>query len=430
MNDHFSRRDFMKSAAAAGVVSALSSGRVYGANERIRLGVIGTANRGGQIIDAALKHDVAEIVAICDVDAAAMDKAKEKIPGNVDLYRDFRELLDRKDIDAVLVATPDHWHALHTILACEAGKDVYIEKPISKTIVEGRKMIEAARRTNRVVQVGLQRRSSELYQALHQYVQEGSAGKVTVARCYRITNMYPDGIGHAPDSEPPEGLDWDLWLGPRPERPFRKTIAPYKFRWWQLYSSQLGNWAVHYFDLIRWILDEQSPASVCAIGGIYAVDDDRTIPDTMEVTYELASGRLVQFSQYEANGHPMFPFGDLELRGTLGTVHSHNNKFQVTPEKGGQFQDPAPRMEPYSHESKQPDPTIAHMGNFFDCIKSRELPNCDIEEGHRSTVFAHVGNISYLTKARLNWDAENERFIDNDDANALLQYEYRPPWTL
>jgi predicted dehydrogenase len=430
MSDHFSRRDFMKTAAAAGVATALSQNRVYGANERIRLGVIGTANRGGQIMDAALKHEAAEIVALCDVDTAAMEKAKQKLSGEPALFQDYRKLLEQPDIDAVLVATPDHWHALQTIHACEAGKDVYIEKPLSKTIVEGRKMIEAARRTNRVVQVGLQRRSSELYQALHEYVRAGSVGKVTVARCHRITNMYPSGMGKATPSDPPAGLDWDLWLGPRPDRPYQENVTPYRFRWWELYSSQLGNWGVHYFDLIRWILDEKSPASVCAMGGIFAVDDDRTIPDTMEVTYELASGRLVNYSQYEANGHPMFPFGDLELRGTQGTVHSHNRKFQVTPEKGGQFQDPAPRMEPYSQESDQPDPTIAHMGNFFDCIKSRELPNCDVEEGHLSAVFAHVGTISLLTKSRLQWDGEAEQFVDHDEANELLHYAYREPWKL
>ncbi|MBI3117970.1 MAG: Gfo/Idh/MocA family oxidoreductase, partial [Candidatus Hydrogenedentes bacterium] len=334
------------------------------------------------------------------------------------------------DIDAVLIATPDHWHALQTIHACEAGKDVYVEKPLTQTIVEGRKMIECARRTNRIVQVGLMRRSSELYQQLHEVVKAGKLGKVTVARAYRTNNMYPKGIGKAAPSEPPATLDWDLWLGPRQERPYQATIAPYKFRWWQQYSSQVGNWGVHYFDLIRWMLDESAPVSVCAMGGRYAIDDDRDIPDTMECTFEFASGRILVFGQYEASGRKMFPFGDIELRGTLGTAYSSTERYEIFPEEGGQFQDDAPRMEPLKATSEQGDTTEEHMRNFVDCIKSRNRPNCDVEDGHLSTVFAHLANISLATRQRLDWDPQAERFTNSDAANELLHYEYRKPWTL
>ena len=193
-------------------------------------------------------------------------------------HTDFRRVLDQKDLDAVIIATPDHWHAVQTIMACDAGKDVYIEKPFSYTIREGRRMVEAARRNDRVVQVGTQRRSSKLYAELAAMVQSGAIGKVTVARAGLTDNMTPAGIGRVPDSAPPPGLDWDMWQGPRPERPFNLNVLPYKFRWWKDYSSQMANWGAHYFDAIRWIVGETAPSAVVGCGGVYAVDDCRTNP--------------------------------------------------------------------------------------------------------------------------------------------------------
>lgn len=419
--------------AAVGTAAGLAGGRAYGANERIRLGVIGTANRGGQLVGATLPHQDAEIVALCDVYRPALAKCAEKLPRAADQYGDYRKLLERKDIDAVLIATPDHWHALQTIHACEAGKDVYVEKPLSLTVVEGRKMVETARRTNRIVQVGLHRRSGQIFHRLAEFVQNGGIGKVTVAHCYRITNMFPNGIGKAAPSDPPADLDWDMWLGPQAMRPYQENICPYKFRWWKAYSSQIGNWGVHYFDLIRWVLGEAAPCSASAHGGKFAVDDDRTIPDTMQATFEFASGRLLIFGQYEASGNDPFPNqSEIELRGTQGTLYADDRGYRVVPEHGGQFQDEAPRMDPLqvSAEGGRRDMTSDHVRNFLDCIKSRERPNCDVEEGHRSTIFAHLGNIALETKSRLEWNAAAERIMNIEAANAHLHYEYRAPWTL
>jgi predicted dehydrogenase len=432
MSHDISRRSFIAGGAAATVgLSAFAQTPGAPPSERIRIGVIGTANRGGQLIEAILENrDQAEIVALCDVSATAMEKAKKDVPGEVATYSDYRKLLEHKDLDAVAIATPDHWHALQCIDACRAGKDVYVEKPLAQTIVEGRRMIEVARETNRIVQVGLMRRSSVLYTRLHDFLKEPGIGKVTVARAYRLSNMFPNGIGKAQDQEPPADLDWDMWLGPREKRPYRPTITPYKFRWWDGYSSQLGNWGVHYFDLIRWMLDEVGPVSVSAHGGRFAIDDDRTVPDTLETVFEFASGRLVIFGQYEASGKKMWEFGDIELRGTNGTVYSTTRKYEVIPETGGQYGDKQPKMEGKTETSQQDDTTAAHMRNFFDCIKSRNRPNCDVEEGHRSTLMAHLGNIALATRARLDWDPVNERFTNNEEANKLLHYEYRSPWTL
>jgi predicted dehydrogenase len=405
---------------------------VVGANDRIRLGFIGVANRGGQLLTAFTTHDDIEVVALCDVYRPALEKANARFDGKAATYGDFRELIDRKDIDAVVIATPDHWHAIQTVTACDAGKDVYCEKPMSITIHEGRRMVEAARRNQRVVQVGTHRRSSPLYQKLSEETVAGKVGKITVSRAYRLSNMYPSGIGHQPTAAPPADLDWNMWLGPRPEQPYQENIAPYKFRWWQLYSSQMGNWGVHYLDAIRWCTGELAPSSICAMGGRFAVDDDRTIPDTMEVTFEFASGRLVIFGQYEASGNPAFPFGEIELRGTQGTLYVSATGYEVVPERGGQFQDPAPRMEPEKVEAKggNADLTALHARNFLDCMRSREKPNADVEIGHRSTSMSLLANISLMVGERLEWDADKERFTNSDAANDLLHYEYRKPWKL
>ncbi|MCK4629145.1 MAG: Gfo/Idh/MocA family oxidoreductase, partial [Sedimentisphaerales bacterium] len=284
------RRNFLKNSAAATLALHTLGSPVIrsalGANEKIRVGFIGMGNRGTQLLMGFMKQNDVEIAALCDVyepyitrDFSQVDqrlikslkgkipKMGEKFPGKVARYKDFRRLLDQKDIDAVVISTPDHWHAIQSIMACQAGKDVYVEKPLSITIYEGRKMVEAAEKYKRIVQVGLHRRSSEIYRQLAKDVPAGKIGKVTVARAYRVSNLYPNGIGRCPDTDPPKGLDWDMWLGPRPMRPYKDNITPYMFRWWRAYSSQMGNWGVHYCDAIRWVLGEQAPISISAHGG-------------------------------------------------------------------------------------------------------------------------------------------------------------------
>jgi predicted dehydrogenase len=453
MASQVNRRDFTKvaiaGAAAVGTPASAREERIVGANERVRIGCIGVGNRGVQVLSAFCAHADAEIVALCDVYEPYLNGEYDKIDSRfkelakrvptkqpdfgrpVDRVKDFRRLLDRKDIDAVIVASPDHWHAIQATMACAAGKDVYCEKPLTIAVREGRRIVEAARKHDRVVQVGLQRRSSKLYAQLAEVVKSGAIGKVTVARACYTSNMTPDGIGKAPDSSPPEGLDWDMWLGPRPERPFNEDIMPYKFRWWHLYSSQMANWGVHYLDAIRWMVGEEAPASLSAHGGVYAVRDNRTIPDTAEVIFEHASGMLTIFGTYEANGHPGLKAGEIELRGTLGTVYAGIDRFEIIPERGGQFQDPKPRRKPQTVSSAENYNELdqAHARNFLDCVKSRRRPNADVEDGHRSTTFALLANIALATKARLDWDAKAERFTNNDQANDLLDYEYRRPWS-
>ncbi len=449
MKSNLTRRTFHGAALTAAAAS-LAPASALGANDRLRLGFIGVGNRGCQLLKGFLAHPDAQVVALCDVYEpylkADYDKVDPRfanldgripkmpaVPGNVDRVKDFRRILDRKDIDAVVIATPDHWHAIMTIEGCQAGKDVYCEKPLSITIKEGRAMVAAAREHDRIVQVGTHRRSSRLYAEAVELVRSGALGKVTVAKTAYTSNMTPKGIGHAADSEPPKDLDWDLWLGPRPARPFNENIMPYKFRWHQLYSSQMGNWGVHYLDAIRWLTGELAPASVSAHGGRFAVNDDRTIPDTAEVIFEHASGMLTVFSIYESTGQPVLRTGaEVEIRGTIGTLYINTAGYEIVPERGGQFQDPAPRRKPVAVKTptRESDLDTVAARDFLDNVKAHKRPIGDVEEGHRSTTFAHLANIALATKTRLEWDAQAERFTNCDAANKLLHYEYRSPWTL
>jgi predicted dehydrogenase len=434
-----SRRRFQKTAATTFVLSAgtaLSRARAAGANDRVGLGFIGVANRGSQLMKAFAEHEDCQPVAVCDVDsnamAAAAKKARETAGSSVHQTGDYRELLERSDVDAVVIASPDHWHALQMIEACQAGKDVYVEKPLSATIVEGRAMVNAARKFNRVTQVGTHRRSSPLYHELAGRVQDDLLGKVCVSRAYRLSNMAPAGIGKLPTSKPPAHLNWDMWVGPRAKQPYQDNIAPYKFRWWQDYSSQMGNWGVHYLDAIRWCLGEEAPSSVCAMGGRFGVDDDRTIPDTMEVTFQFASGRLAVFGQYETSMNPTLASGEIELRGTKGTAYVSERQYEILPERRGQFskQEDFAKPETRSEVSNNHVLTVNHARNFLDCMVSRERCHADIEIGHRSTTFCHLANISQTLGKRLDWDAKAERFTNDEAANDMLHYEYRAPWKL
>src|SRR5829696_362819 len=253
------RRDF----TAAAAVTALSAGRVMGANDRVRVGFIGLGNRGDQVLSAFLTHKDAEVVAICDIYQPYLDFASKKIGGNPEQFRDYKKLLEKKDIDAVVVATPDHWHALMTVDACKAGKDVYCEKPLSLVVAEGRAMVKAARDNKRVVQCGIQRMSSPMCQEAEEVVRSGGIGKVTAVRCFHVQNEWPKGIGSPADEEPPKGFDWDAWTGPAPMRKYNKNRSFYRFRWFYDFSGgQLTNFGVHYLSQIHACLGVDAPKSV------------------------------------------------------------------------------------------------------------------------------------------------------------------------
>ncbi len=459
------RREFItrSTAAAAGIsvglnaFSSVKTGRIIGANDKIRVGFIGVGNRGSQLLKMFMQNKDCEVTALCDVYEPYMLRDRSKVdqkylsdrPGRIPemgekfnippkVFGDYRQLLEDKNIDAVVIATPDHWHALQTVHAIQAGKDVYVEKPLTQTIYEGRKMVQTQEASDRVVTVGLNRRGSLVYQKLAREIPKGKIGKVTVARAARISNMYPDGIGKMKPEQPPKGMNWDMWLGPRRVRPFQYNIAPYMFRWWSDYSSQMGNWGVHYMDAIRWMLNETAPLAISAHGGNYVLDHDGDIPDTMQVCFEFASGAIILFSIFEANSDNPFPDGELELSGTKGNVFASERGYKIVPAIKGQFQDWENLIEPEEFtnpnrdrvDGSSTDSTSQLIRNFLDCIKSREKTICTLEDGHRSTTFAHLANIALATKQRLTWDAQNERFTNSNEANEMLHYEYRKPWKL
>ncbi len=459
------RREFVKGSACAGLSLAVPS-ILQAANkgQKVRMGFIGVGNRGTLLLHTFMKHADVEVTALCDVyepylnrDAAAFDPNFRKFAMNlprfteldkrlahVKRYTDYRKLLEDPNVDAVCIATPDHWHAIQTIEAIQAGKDVYVEKPLTGTIVEGRAMVNAQKNSDRVVAVGLNRRASDAYHELKKQIDTGRFGTFRVGRAARYSNLFPHGIGMCPDCPPPKGLDWDAWIGPRPYRPYRYTTAPYFFRWHQDFSSQMGNWGVHYIDVMRWMMGEEAPTAVTAIGGQYYLDHDADIPDTMEVIFEFADKRMINFSIFEG-GSAGIPSsagvsGEIELQGSDGLVYASEDGFTILPhDRPREFNNPkSPTFEKSVYVAKNEiaadgssaGSTDRIVRNFIDCVKSRGTPCCTLETGHRSTSFAHLGNIALKVGGRLEWDAKAERFTNSEKANKLLHYAYRDGYKL
>jgi predicted dehydrogenase len=417
---------------------------VLGAAERVRVGFIGLGNRGDQVLDAFLQQPDVEIAGVCDLYQPYVDFAAGKSGSHPKGFNDYRRLLDMKDLDAVVIGTPDHWHALQTIHACQAGKDVYVEKPLSLCVAEGRKMVEAVRKYGRVCQVGIQRASSPMLNEVVELIRGGAIGKVTVARCFHVQNEWPKGIGNPPDEPAPSGLDWDAWLGPAPKVAYNRNRTFYRFRWFYDYSGgQLTNFGVHYTDTIQRALGQDAPLAVVAMGGKLAIEDNREIPDTMEVLWTYPGGTLVSFTQINTNAALAAAKScEIEFRGTKGTLYVYGGGYEVVPDSITPNEFPArtpidrslergyrtgakPVIE--AKQVKGEAGTAAHARNFLDCVKSRETPSCDIEVGHRRTSATLLGNIAWRLKAYLEWDRGAERFTNNAEANKRLRYDYRPP---
>jgi predicted dehydrogenase len=444
---NLSRRAF---AGGAALTTAASYSRILGANDRISLGYIGVGNRGDQLHGAFLEYGDCQTAAICDLRDDHVDFAVNKSRATPKRYKEYRKLIEDKSVDAVVIATPDHWHALMFIDACNAGKDVYVEKPLSLTVVEGRKMVEAAERTQRVSQVGIHRRSSVSLKEAADYVRSGGIGKVTVAKGFHIQNEWPNGIGKPPDGPPPNEWEWDQWLGPAPKVAYNRNRTYYNFRWFYDYSGgQLTNFGVHRLDLMRWCLGQDSPIAVTAMGGKFAIEDNREIPDTLEVLWKY-QGTLMVFCQYNANAAPgAFRDGLMgELRGTKGTLYLYSARWEVVPEATTEmlfgYVSPLDRQRGQTYRRSkraaiQPrkadagsdsSDTVRHARNFLDCIKSRAKCNCDVLTGHLSNSATLIGNIALKTESYLKWDAGAERFTNNQAANRYLHYQYRAPYKL
>jgi predicted dehydrogenase len=437
------RRDFLKAAGAA-FTTSLFTGNVRGANDRIRVAFIGTGRMGTDSMQTALKLPNIEVPIVCDVFQPNLEKAIAASARGADGQAgvrspatgiaDFREVLADKSIDAVNISTPDHWHAYITVEACKSGKDVYVEKPISVTVDEGRKMVQAARKYDRVVQVGTWQRSGLHFQKAVEIVSSGKLGKVTFVRTWNYGHQPKQGIGNPPDTDPPAGLDWNMWLGPAPSRPFNSNrfgVHPKeysRFRWfWDYAGGMMTDWGIHLLDIVQMAFDENEPTTITGLGGKFYLQDDRETPDTLQITYEYPNGMIATYENREANSQSMFQHGyGILFHGTEGTLFVDRAGYQLVPERDSALQ---AAMTHDQEQKRENDALLDHWRNFLDCIKTRKRPISDIEVGHHSTTTAILGNVAYRSKLRLDWDAQRETTLQ-PEARHMLQREYRKPWKL
>lgn len=444
------RRKFVAASVVSAAIGGARARKPVAPNETVRVGFIGMGGMGQANLKSFKKMPDVKIVAVCDVWEHNRNKAVALSSGKPDSYRDFRKVLDRKDVDAVVVSTPDHWHAPIVIAACDAGKDVYIEKPLCHTLAEGRKMVEVARRNGRVVQMGTQQRSGAHYKEAVDLIQSGKIGKVTHVHCWNYENFSPSGIGLFPPSEVPEGLDWNLWLGPAPKVPFEGNRFIWSFRWfWDYSGGMVTDWGTHHLDVVQWAMDVKGPRTAYAVGLRGVLEDNRETPDTLEVVFEYPEFICTYSSRKCNRGSDFYRSYGVEFFGTDATLYINREGFEVMPETTGVYNVEDP---PYLRDvaSKSYIPWIdkgrdrrsraeyrvgaesvlhlAHVRNFLDCVKSRQRPVSDVETGYYSTSGPLLSNIALKLGRKIEWDLKNEQIVGDPAASRLLTKQYRRPW--
>ncbi len=428
------RREFLQSSFGVGV--ALLATRGFGQegksspNERIGLGFIGVGPRGMALLREFQQFPDVDIVAVCDVHQERVDKAVAVTQGRAIGVKDFRQVLDRKDVDAVVIATPPHWHALISILACQAGKDVYCEKPMCLTVAEAKAMVQAAERYKRVTQIGTQIHAGQNFRRVVEIVQSGMLGKITRVRTFVVQNIAPNGIGNPPDSEPPAGLDWDMWCGPAKLRPFNPAIFSIHY-YFRDYAGcgLLHNMGPHVLDLAFWALDLKAPKSVAAVGGKFALQDISDVPDSLEVVYDFGDFVLTwTHSEAYSFGFELHEGKEIGRRlgivfhGTNGTLAANYNTFKLFPE--------GDRLDP----NKLPEPSIppspGHAREWLDGIKTRQQPLCHFGYHYWIQLAISLGDIAFQVRRKIVWDDRAGRIVGDEEANRLLSPTYRKPWSL
>jgi predicted dehydrogenase len=392
-------------------------------SEKVVLGFIGVGGMGTGLVNTFKQFPDVAIAAVCDVYRPHLDGARSEAGGSPEVYRDFRRVLDRKDIDAVVIATPDHWHGITTILACQAGKDVYCEKPLAHRIQEGRAMVTAAEKHKRVTQMGNLIHAGENYHRVAEIVRSGVLGKISKTRVWLAADR--SGLGHPQDGPPPAGCDYDSWLGPAPTRAFNPNRFTFNWRYfWDYGGGILTDFCCHIVDLVHWSMEVDAPRSISAIGGRYALADNAEVPDTLEVAYEYEKkGQkfLMVWSQTDASTHGLENEGlGIMFQGTDATLVASYDNYKIIPEHGGKIDEP-PKTLPRSP---------GHHREWVDAIKSRAQCSCHFGYGHRLTTVGNLGNISLWTGEKLTWDPAAERILNHPEANRYLTKEYRKPWTL
>jgi predicted dehydrogenase len=446
------RRDVLKATALGAVIGRdLALGQDppprSAPSDRIRVGMIGVGGFGyGSNLPDFLRNPDVDVVAICDVFEPHLERAVARAGGKAKRHREYRRLLDDREIDAVVITTPEHWHALMCIDACDAGKDVYVEKPAGHHIRDSRLMVEAARRNNRVVQVGTQQRSGAHFQRAVKYVQEGRIGDVHYAACWNHTPRRPP--RPTVTGGPPPGMDWDLWLGPAPKLPYDEVWSVGRRGYWDFWGGMITEWGSHLTDVVLWAMNAQGPRSVVAAGGQF-FDKAGEIPDTLQVSYTyptfLFHYSVLNHNTYGLNGDPgaaRFGSYGMQFHGTKGTLFVDREGFRITPQTM-RHEEPPPSApasdgrppafyyttEILAEQSDTSDQHRPHVRNFLDCVKSRKRPAADIEAGHHANTVCRLGNIAYRVGRRLDWDAAKEEVVGDAEANRLVVGEYRAPWT-
>ncbi len=399
---------------------------VLGANERVRVGIVGPGGRGTHLMGSFLEQEDVEFLAVCDIDDARILDAQKKVEESrgtkPEGYRDFRKLIDRDDLDAVIVATPDHWHALPTIYSCQTGKDVYCEKPLATSIGEGRAMLEAARASDRIVQMGTQWKSAPHMKEAMEYLHSGKIGKVRQVRCwaYLDWSRLP---AENPGTTIPEGVDYDLWLGPSPKRDFDEAHFHYTFRWfWDYAGGLMTDWGVHLLNIAMWGMGSPNPNLISSTGGRFIYPDRIDTPDTQQAIYQFDDFILIWEHQMKGGIGPYNRPHGMAFSGKDALLIVDGESWEVIPEKDSS-------VEAEKHEGEDAG-HVAHVRNFLDCVKSREKPAMDIEIGHNVSTVAHLGNLAYLSKDALHWNPESERVTNNSEADSMVTKAYRQPWKL
>jgi predicted dehydrogenase len=441
------RREFLSTSAlglAAGAAFAQQP-QEYDREKKRRVGIIGPGWYGKSDLFRLVQVSPIEIVSMCDVDsqmlsnAADMAASRQQSKKRPRTYSDYRKMLAEKDLDIVLVATPDHWHALTMIEAVNSGVDVFVQKPISTDVIEGKAMLAAARRNNRVVQVGLQRRSTpHIIEARDRFINEGKLGKIALVEIYCYYHMRA--TANPPDTAPPPNLDYEMWTGPAPMRPYNKLVHPRGWRAFMEYGNGIvGDMCVHMFDMTRWMLDLGWPTRIASTGGILVDKQSKAnITDTQTVMFEYPDVRVVW--QHRSWGEPVDPkyqWG-ATFYGDKGTLKVGVYSYDFTPLGGGQpvHQDHLNELDKYPEDKTEKElenhvaPAIRrHMQNFLANIDSRGRPVSDIEQGYISTASCILANMSMKLGRELTWDAQKQEVVNDGEANQLLRRPYRQPWT-
>jgi len=412
-------------AAVAVAAPMIIPKRSFGANDKIRIAVLGVHGRGKSHIKGFQALDGVEVVTLCDPDLnVANERArqfKETYDSKVKVEQDMRRVFDDKDIDAVSIATPNHWHALATIWACQAGKDVYVEKPGSHNISEGRKMVEAAARYDRIVQHGVQLRSSKAIKEAVQHLRDGLIGRVYMAR--GLVFRWRADIGKKGFEPVPKGLDYNLWLGPAQYRPFSRDWVHYNWHWhWDFGNGDVGNQGIHETDLCMWGLDVGFPKKVTAMGGKFLWDDSKETPEVLSSTYLYPDeDKIIEFE--------VRPWcTNLEDGAGVGNIFYGKDGYMVI--KGYET------YETYLGRKREPGPKGKeggnHFANFIEAVRKHDKSILDgpVETAHLASGLAHLGNISYRLGRELEFDPESERFPHDEEANKLLTRNYRAPFAV